>query len=158
MSDLYVISILGNLGVMLGLTGCFCLLVGGWIYGTVLHDASVYDTQEEKEAQRRCKKKANKLFIIGFISLLVICFIPSTKEMYAIYGIGGVIDYVKGNEKAKKLPDKVIDALDKYLDEQKGCEKRDNSTGENKDKVKYHYFDDDKDMDKLQKKTTEYIF
>ena len=122
MSDLYIISILGNLGLLLGLTGVFCLLVGAWIYCTVWYDASVYDTQEEKEAQRRSKIKANKLLIIGFISVLLCCFIPSTKEMYAIYGIGGVIDYVKGNEKAKKLPDKVIDALDKYLDEQKGEE------------------------------------
>ncbi len=120
MSDLYIISILGNPGVLLGVTGVFCLLVGAWIYCTVWYDISVYDTQEEKEAQRRSKIKANKLLIIGFISVLLCCFIPSTKEMYAIYGIGGVIDYVKGNEKAKKLPDKVIDALDKYLDEQKG--------------------------------------
>ena len=122
MSDLYIISILGNLGMLLGATGVFCLLVGAWIYCTVWYDTSVYDTQEEKEAQRRSKIKANKLLIIGFISVLLCCFIPSTKEMYAIYGIGGVIDYVKGNEKAKKLPDKVIDALDKYLDEQKGEE------------------------------------
>lgn len=120
MSDLYIISILGNLGMLLGVTGVFGLLVGAWIYCTVWYDESVFDSQEEKKAQRRSKKKASKLFIIGFISVLLCCFIPSTKEMYAIYGIGGVIDYVKGNEKAKKLPDKVIDALDKYLDEQKG--------------------------------------
>lgn len=123
MSDLYIISILGNLGMLLGVTGVFCLLVGAWIYCAVWYDTSVYDTQEEKEAHRRSKIKANKLLIIGFISVLLCCFIPSTKEMYTIYGIGGVIDYVKGNEKAKKLPDKVIDALDKYLDEQKGEEK-----------------------------------
>lgn len=120
MSDLYIISILGNFAMLLGVTGFLCLLVGVGIYGTVLYDASEYDSQKEKEAQRRSKKKAKKLLIIGFISVLLCCFIPGTKEMYAIYGIGGVIDYVKGNEKAKKLPDKVIDALDKYLDEQKG--------------------------------------
>lgn len=120
MSDLYVISILGNLSALLGVTGFSCLLIGVWIYFTVVSNASVYDSQQEKEAQRRSKIKANKLLIIGFIGVLLCCFVPSTKEMYAIYGIGGVIDYVKGNEKAKKLPDKVIDALDKYLDEQKG--------------------------------------
>lgn len=88
-----------------------------------MFDASEYDTQEEKEAQRRGKVIVKKLLITGFISLLLCCFIPSAKEMYAIYGIGGVIDYVKGNEKAKELPDKVIDTLDKYLNEQKGGEK-----------------------------------
>jgi hypothetical protein len=33
-----------------------------------------------------------------------------------IYGVGGTIDYIKSNDKAKKLPDKCIEALDKYLD------------------------------------------
>ena len=118
MSDLYVISILGNLSTLLAVTGFSCLIIGAWIYFTVVSDASVYDSQQVKETQRRSKIKAKKLLIISFISILLCCFVPSTKEMYAIYGIGGVIDYVKGNEKAKKLPDKVIDALDKYLDEQ----------------------------------------
>lgn len=118
MSDLYVISILGNLCEFLTVTGFLCLLVGAALYGWHMTTATAYDTQDEKELHKRCKIKANKLLIIGSISLLLCCFIPSTKEMYAIYGIGGVIDYVKGNEKAKKLPDKVVDALDKYLDEQ----------------------------------------
>lgn len=115
-------TILGNLGTLLGVTGCLCLLVGAALYGWHIATVTEYDTQDEKKLHKRCKIKANKLIIIGFISSLLCCFIPSTKEMYAIYGIGGVIDYVKGNEKAEKLPDKVIDALDKYLDEQKGGE------------------------------------
>lgn len=36
--------------------------------------------------------------------------------MYMIYGVGGTIDYLKDNETAKQLPDKVIVALDKYID------------------------------------------
>lgn len=120
MNDLYIITILGNFSVLLIIISLLCLFTGVWIYCTVVSIASVYDTQEEKEAQRHSKIKANRLLITGFIILLLCCFIPSTKEMYAIYGIGGVIDYVKDNKKAKKLPDKVIDALDKYLDEQKG--------------------------------------
>ena len=123
MSELYFMTILGNLSALLIITGFLCSLIGAWIYCTATIDASVYDSQQKKEAQRHSKIRANKLLIIGFISLLISCFIPNTKEMYAIYGIGGVIDYVKGNEKAKKLPDKVIDALDKYLDEQKEEEK-----------------------------------
>lgn len=119
MSELYFMTILGNLGAFLIITGFLCLLVGGGLYGWHMTTVTEYDTQDEKELHRRCKIKAKNLLIISFICLLISCFIPSTKEMYAIYGIGGVIDYVKGNEKAKKLPDKVIDALDKYLDEQK---------------------------------------
>lgn len=123
MNDLYIITILGNLGGLVIIVGLLCLLVGVVLYGYATFEADDYLTQEEKEAQRYNKKKAYKLLIIGFIAILISCFIPNTKEMYAIYGIGGVIDYVKGNQKAKKLPDKVIDALDKYLDEQKEEEK-----------------------------------
>lgn len=120
MNDLYIITILGNLGTLLAVAGFLCLLVGAIVYGWHMTASSEYDTQDEKEFHKRCKIKAYKLLIIGFINLLLCCFIPSTKEMYAIYGIGGVIDYVKGNEKVKELPDKVVDALDKYLDEQNG--------------------------------------
>lgn len=35
--------------------------------------------------------------------------------MSLIYSIGGTIDYIKSNEKAKQLPDKCLQALDKYL-------------------------------------------
>ncbi len=123
MSELYFIIILGNLGALLAVTGFLCLLIGAGLYGWHMTTGTEYDTEDEKELHKRCKIKATRLLLTGFISLLLCCFIPSTKEMYAIYGIGGVIDYVKGNEKAKKLPDKVIDALDKYLDEQKEEEK-----------------------------------
>ena len=34
-----------------------------------------------------------------------------------IYGIGGTIDYIKSNDTAKQIPDKCINALDKFIDE-----------------------------------------
>ena len=50
------------------------------------------------------------------IALSVLCFIPSTKEAMLIYGVGGTIDYIKSNDKAKQLPDKCIDALTRSVD------------------------------------------
>lgn len=62
--------------------------------------------------------KVTKSFvIIGVIALLANMFIPTTKEALLIYGVGGAIDYVQSNETIKKLPDKAVEALDKYLDE-----------------------------------------
>ena len=58
---------------------------------------------------------------------------PSTKDLYAIYGIGGVIDYVQSNETAKQLPDKTIKALDKWLDE---MNKENNDTDRKEDESK----------------------
>lgn len=64
----------------------------------------------------KTKKWIVKAVICFFISLLGVLFTPTTKEMYLIYGLGGTIDYVKSNDKAKQLPDKCIDALDKYIE------------------------------------------
>ena len=50
------------------------------------------------------------------ISLLIEVFIPTTKEALVIYGVGGTVDYLKANPTAKKLPDKCINALDKWVD------------------------------------------
>lgn len=52
------------------------------------------------------------------IGISVLIFVPTTNEALLIYGVGGTIDYIKSNDKAKKLPDKVVDALDKWLDSQ----------------------------------------
>lgn len=49
--------------------------------------------------------------------ILPLIFIPSTKDALLIYGLGGSLDYIKGNDTAKKLPEKAVMALDRYLEE-----------------------------------------
>lgn len=56
-------------------------------------------------------------WVLG-ISLLIGVFVPTERQLYAIYGIGGTIDYVKSNDTAKQLPDKVVKALDAWVDNQ----------------------------------------
>lgn len=65
---------------------------------------------------KKLKKYATVSFIVIVIGALGDIFTPSTKEMYAIYGLGGTIDYIKSNDKAKQLPDKCVDALTRYVD------------------------------------------
>lgn len=43
-------------------------------------------------------------------------FVPTTKEAYMIYGIGGSIDFLKSDTTAVKLPHKVIEAIDGWMD------------------------------------------
>lgn len=43
-------------------------------------------------------------------------FIPKTNEALLIYGVGTAIDYAYNGDTIKQLPDKAIQALDKYLD------------------------------------------
>ena len=65
-------------------------------------------------------RSVKKVFITGiFLAVfggLGLTFVPKTSEALLIYGVGTTIDYVDSNETIKQLPDKAIDALDKYLD------------------------------------------
>lgn len=69
------------------------------------------------------KKWMKWLLIVTFASGIFAVLIPSRKDLMAIYGVGGVIDYVESNEKAKELPDKVVEVLYDYLDKVKEEEK-----------------------------------
>lgn len=62
-------------------------------------------------------KKILKYGILTFaIAIIANIFTPSTKQALMIYGLGGTIDYIKQNDTAKQLPDKVVNALDKWVD------------------------------------------
>lgn len=50
------------------------------------------------------------------LSVITKIFVPTTNEAFVIYGVGGTIDYVKSNPVAKQLPDKCVNALDKWVD------------------------------------------
>lgn len=63
-------------------------------------------------------KRKFKCSLYALVFGATICvFIPSTKNLLIIYGVGGTIDYLKENKDANKIPDKCIKALDKYLDD-----------------------------------------
>lgn len=72
-----------------------------------------YDTEDCKEKGIHKSRKISGTLLA--ISVLVLTFVPSTKEMYRIIGIGGTIDYIRKNETAKQLPDKCIKALDLFV-------------------------------------------
>ena len=113
MNTLYWIT---RLDSIVGILMLFAVISG--ITTFVLHLFLVtdfYDYDEEKEKE----KKARKISIIVFsISSLMLAFIPSTKDAYIIYGIGGTIDYLEQNKDAKQLPDKTIKAINAFLDNQ----------------------------------------
>ena len=67
-----------------------------------------------------CFKQAKKRFITAIVAVVLsgigLVFVPKTNEALLIYGVGTTIDYVDNNETIKQLPDKAVQALDKYLD------------------------------------------
>lgn len=63
-------------------------------------------------------KKLRKWSLGLFIPCIMIAtFVPSSKQAVQILTVGSTIDYVQGNDKLKELPDKMVDCLDKFIDD-----------------------------------------
>ena len=85
---------------------------------------SIYDANHEYERSAKenrdyanVAKKVSKYCIAPLVlSILLLIFVPTTKQAMLIYGVGGTIDYIKQNPTAKQLPDKCINALDKWVE------------------------------------------
>ena len=93
------------------------------------------DVVEYVEHDIKVYKNNIKKFIIT-IAVLTGLFIvtPNTQTAYRIYGIGSVVEYVRENPKAQGLPDKVIDRLDKWLDNEELTDRDKDTININKNK------------------------
>jgi hypothetical protein len=112
MSELYWLGVLGNLcdfGVCIVALSVLVMLFLAFILVT--------NTLEGYDKPPICLKLLKLSAVSTLIGFLMCVFIPSTKSLLIIYGVGGTIDYVKENKVANKIPDKCIKALDKYLDD-----------------------------------------
>lgn len=120
MSDIYWLITLSNLSVLFG---AVAIATGIMLVATIIATLmAMFDEDIEKVSI----KKFTKIASISFaISILGYVFTPNEQQLYAIYGIGGVIDYVKSNDTAKQIPDKVVNALDAWLDKQAEKNKED---------------------------------
>jgi len=113
MNELYwitrcdAIGILGMIFLVLSSIACIILIIA--------YTASSSDGDDNGI---KITKKLLKVFVpIMSICILIEVFVPTTKEALFIYGVGGTIDYLKENPTAKQLPDKCINALDKWVDD-----------------------------------------
>lgn len=112
MSELYWLGVLGKLysfGEVIVALSVLAMLFLAFILVTTTLDG--YDKPPI------CLKLLKLSAVSTLIGFLMCVFIPSTKSLLIIYGVGGTIDYVKENKVANKIPDKCIKALDKYLDD-----------------------------------------
>lgn len=101
-NTLVFVSTMVSVCVFLG-TGLFCLIAAS---------ESFCDEEWVKNVLKYTKGSCVAFFLL----VLVKIFTPTTKEALIILGVGGTIDYVKSNDTAKQLPDKCIEALDKWVD------------------------------------------
>lgn len=94
------------------------LIIAGTV--AVLTGIIVLSFSNDDEGDNACFKRIKKCFITAVVSVVLsgigLVFVPKTNEALLIYGVGTTIDYVDSNETIKQLPDKAVQALDKYLD------------------------------------------
>lgn len=62
------------------------------------------------------KRLLKPMTIVAVVCLVLGIVVPTKKDLYIIYGVGSVIDYMQENEEAKQLPDKTIKALNAFAD------------------------------------------
>ena len=122
MNEFYWITRLNSIDHLLSAFAVVAIIVFivGLIGFGVTFDDDFYDSDDEgvKKMRSYFKKMAIISFIMFFFASTINTFLPSTKDAYVIYGVGGTFDYLKQNEKAKELPDKVVTAIDAYLNTQ----------------------------------------
>lgn len=110
MEEIYWITRLDSIqGLFILLTIISGILFTIFSLGLIINMSEGVSTEFQNKAIKR-------IIPVLIISILGIVFIPTTKEALMIWGVGGTIDYVKSNETAKQLPDKCIEALDKWVD------------------------------------------
>ena len=114
MTEIYWLQVVGNLGsltvvaMIIAIIALIVLTIGYCAF-------EVYD-DDDRAKQASIVKWLKRSAVAIIVSAAGMVFIPSDKELMVIYGIGGTIDYIKSNDKAKELPDKVVDALTRYVD------------------------------------------
>lgn len=80
-------------------------------------NTSEYEMKAERDELMKLIKTWKSTWVCSLLfGILGAIFIPTQREILLIYGLGSTIDYIKSNDKAKELPDKVVDALTRYVD------------------------------------------
>lgn len=113
MAEIYWMQRIGALSDFFSIMWIAALSVVGLM--TII-SPMLYEVAKENGILGYLKKVFITLAVVFCVGIVGDAFTPSKKEMYAIYGIGGTIDYIKSNDNAKQLPDKCIDALTRYVD------------------------------------------
>ena len=77
-----------------------------------------YSSASEKDTDGYFLTKKGAIIsgIISILATLGIIFTPTTKQALIIYGVKEGKEYIERNPNVKELPDKIVKALDAYLE------------------------------------------
>ena len=109
MSELYWISVIGKLNTFYWIMFGISVAAGAILF--ILYFTSDYEDDHIKLA-KPIKRTIISTIVCGLCGIIL----PGKNEACFIYGAGTIVDYCKENSKVKEIPDKAIDALNRYLD------------------------------------------
>ena len=119
MEQIYWITRLGAIhGLLVGL---IIMSIVGFIISLVMLFVEPSREGEEDfcESMRFHGKRLLRCVLIVFpIICALAVFIPTQEDAYMIYGLGGTIDYIKDSPTAKQLPEKTLQMLNAWEDNQ----------------------------------------
>jgi hypothetical protein len=113
MKEIYLLTRLSELSHVLEILEVVCVIVIAVIFSGVIIN---YSCDGKSDLPGWAKKWVPATIAVLSVALVLDFFIPNRNDMLLIYGLGGTIDYVQSNDKAKQLPDKAVEALNRYLD------------------------------------------
>lgn len=116
MSELYWITRLDaihGLGIALLVTSILALVA---LSLTCLIEAYSFEEYLDRLKNNFIKKIHICLLCTLTLGTLIVVFCPTKQDLYLIYGLGGTIDYIESNPEAQKIPDKCVNALNRWID------------------------------------------
>ena len=117
MSTLYWLTVLGNIYTLSKIILIILLIVTLFIsLEGLIDETNEYACEDDKINAKKYYKVAKKLALYSILPILIIIFTPSRNQLYAIYGVGTVLDYAKSSKEVQKLPDNAVKALNIYLE------------------------------------------
>ena len=109
MSELYWITTLGKINTVCWILFALSILI---LLIAITSYFTCYDEDDIKISIKSIKLTIISTIVCGLCGI----FITSKEDLYLIYGAGTIVDYCKDNSNVKEIPDKAIDALNRYLD------------------------------------------
>lgn len=111
MSEIYWIS---RLDAILTVLGIVCTISA--IVLICMGILSYIDCEDDLMPKEVKSKAVRRSWLILIIVVPILTFVPSSKQVVEIWGIGQILDYVQDNEAFQQLPDKCVKALEAWVD------------------------------------------
>ena len=103
MLELYLISRIGVIhGFAVAIAIIFCVAAIGFLFCSIVNDELTGEPCYSEWQRSMLRKYGKRCLIVFIVSTLVAILTPTKDEAYLIYGVGGTIDYLQSNDKAKQ--------------------------------------------------------